>query len=188
MSQTKKQAILDTALDLFVENGIDGTSIREIAEGANTAEGNIYRHFKSKNDLARQLFLECADKFRSAFEDAIAGLEDPEQQVEAIVRAIFDFSIHREQEFAYILVVNHREEIINKKILSKPLPKDLFADILEAGIRSGAFRPMDSTIAVAWIVGMVQRSFTFIQQGITALPHDEVVEQTVDAALQMIKA
>lgn len=187
MSQTKKQAILDTALDLFVENGIDGTSIREIAEGANTAEGNIYRHFKSKKDLARQLFLECANKFRSAFEDAIAHLDDPEKQVEAIVRAIFDFSIQRKREFAYILVVNHREEIINKNILSKPLPKDLFANILEDGIESGVFRPMDSTIAVAWIVGMVQRSFTFIQQGITTLPHDDVVEQTVDAALQMIK-
>lgn len=188
MAQTKKQAILDTALDLFVENGIDGTSIREIAEGANTAEGNIYRHFKSKNDLAQQLFLDCARKFREAFETAIAQIDDPEEQVKALVREIFNFSIEKRKEFAYILVVNHREEIIDQEILSKPLPKDVFIKILKAGIEDGVFRPTDPTIVVAWIVGMVQQSFTFVQQQMTSLPQDKVVEETVDAALRVIKA
>ena len=81
MSSTKKEAILDTALNLFVKNGIDATSIRSIANGADTAEGNIYRHFKNKNDLAREIFLNCTTKFRSAFQEAVEKEESPEEQI-----------------------------------------------------------------------------------------------------------
>lgn len=188
MAGTKKEAILETALNLFVKNGIDATSIRAIAEGADTAEGNIYRHFKSKNDLAREIFLDCANQFRAAFENAVKDVDKPEEQLKALVHTIFNFSIHKKLEFAYILVVNHREEIITKEILSKPLPKDVFIEILNSGIKKGVFRPIDPSIAVAWIVGMVQRSFTFIQRGMTPLSQEEVVEQTVDAAYRMIKS
>lgn len=188
MASTKKNAILETALNLFVKNGIDGTSIREIAEGADTAEGNIYRHFKSKNDLAREIFLDCARQFRTKLKESIQTVTAPEDQLKNLIRAIFDFSSNNKREFSYILVVNHREEIINEETLSKPLPKDVFIEILSTGIEEGIFRTVEPTIAVAWIVGMVQRSFTFLQRGMTPLSQDEVVHQTMDAALRMLKA
>lgn len=187
MSTTKKEAILDTALKLFVENGIDATSIRAISEGADTAEGNIYRHFKSKDDLARQIFLNCARKFHSALENATGREETTEKQIKALIRTIFDFSIEYKIEFAYILLVNHREEIITKDILSKRLPKDVFIDILSQGMEQGSFRPLNPGIAVAWIVGMVHRSIIFVQRSITPLPREEVIEQTIDAAMRMLK-
>lgn len=188
MPQTKKQAILKAALDLFVEQGIDGTSIRAIAGEADTAEGNIYRHFRSKHDLARKLFLKCADKFKTAFENATEPVEDPEKKVEALVREIFNFSVEHRREFSFILVANHRKEIIDREILSKPLPKDLFVEILRDGIEKGVFRPVDPNIAVAWIVGMVLQSFRFMDRGMTPLPQPEVVEETVDTALRIIRA
>ena len=187
MSSTKKEAILDTALNLFVKNGIDATSIRSIANGADTAEGNIYRHFKNKNDLAREIFLNCTTKFRSAFQEAVEKEESPEEQIKALVRSIFDFAINMKREFAYIFIVFHREEIITKETLSKPLPKDVFVDILRKGMEAGDFRSVNPHIVVPWYVGMVQRSFTFMERGVTPLSHDEVIEQTVDAALRIIK-
>lgn len=187
MSSTKKEAILDAALNLFVKNGIDATSIRSIAKGAKTAEGNIYRHFENKNDLAREIFLNCTKKFRSAFEEAVEKKDSPEEQISALVRSIFDFSINMKREFAYIFIVFHREEIITKETLSKPLPKDIFVDILKKGMEAGDFRSLNPDIVVSWYVGMVQRSFTFMQRGMTPLSQDEVIEQTVDAALRIIK-
>lgn len=188
MAKNKRQAILDTALTLFVKDGIDGTSIRAIAEGAETAEGNIYRHFKSKDDLARKLFLECANHFREAFKEAAKTEKDPKGKIKAIIREIFKFAFNQKKEFSYILVVHHREEIITKEILSKPLPKDVFIDILKTGIDEGIFRPVNPSIAVAWIVGMVQRSFSFMQRDMISLPREDVVDQTIDAALRTIKA
>lgn len=185
---TKKQAILDTALQLFVKNGIDATSIRAIAEGADTAEGNIYRHFKNKDDLARTIFLNCAGQFRSSLRESVKQEEDPQSQIQNLVRTLFQFSVNHQLSFSYILIVNHRREIITPDILSKPMPKDVFGQVLHKGMKEGVFRKVEPIIVTGWIVGMVQRSFIFAQREISPLTYEEIIEQTIDAILRMLKA
>jgi len=51
----KKERILDAALKLFVENGIDATSTAKIAKEAGVASGLIFHHFGSKENLIRAL-------------------------------------------------------------------------------------------------------------------------------------
>jgi AcrR family transcriptional regulator len=68
---TKRPAIVRSATLLFAERGIDGTSMRDIAEAAGVREAAIYRHFASKDDLARNIFLSwygwyCAELQRIA--------------------------------------------------------------------------------------------------------------------------
>lgn len=50
--------ILEAAQELFLQNGYQGTSMRQIAERAGgIAVGGIYNHFGSKEELFRQLIL-----------------------------------------------------------------------------------------------------------------------------------
>lgn len=49
--EVRKQEILDTAMELFYQNGYDKTSISDIAEKIGIAQGLCYRYFKSKEDL-----------------------------------------------------------------------------------------------------------------------------------------
>ena len=188
MAKTKKEAILTAALELFVSNGIDATSIRSIAEGADTAEGNIYRHFKNKDDLARTIFLNCATKFRDRLKTRVTDENEPEQKISVLVRTIFDFAFENEREFSYLLIANHREEIITREMLSKPLPKDIFINIIQEGQNQGVFQSFeDPTIVVAWLIGMVQRSIIFTQRNMISLKHDKMIDDTVNAALRMLK-
>jgi AcrR family transcriptional regulator len=46
-----RDAILEAAVDLFVEHGYHGTSMRQIADRAGIALGGIYNHFPSKEAL-----------------------------------------------------------------------------------------------------------------------------------------
>lgn len=46
----KKRKVADIALKLFVEKGIQQTSIQEIIENANISKGTFYNYFSSKND------------------------------------------------------------------------------------------------------------------------------------------
>ena len=47
----KKQRILDAAISVFIENGFEETSLREIASAAGLTTGAIYHHFRNKDEL-----------------------------------------------------------------------------------------------------------------------------------------
>lgn len=53
----KKQLILDAALKLFVEQGFHGTPTSKIAKEAGVANGTLFHHFKTKEDLIIALYL-----------------------------------------------------------------------------------------------------------------------------------
>lgn len=183
---TKKEAILDAALDLFVVRGISAATTREIAKQAGTAEGNLYRHFESKDALARHLFGECAGRFRKLLIEAASSAEDPVGKIRALVRAIFAFAVKDPRAFAFIVLTHHTEFATGPIRNPQPLPKDVFCEAIRSGIESKAFRPIDPNLATSWIVGMTQRAIAFAETGRIALPSEEIVRETTEAALKLL--
>ena len=68
----RRLAILDNAELVFVKNGFQSTSTREIAEACGVTEPVLYRHFRGKEDL----FLTVVDRM---FTDGLRDLEGREQ-------------------------------------------------------------------------------------------------------------
>jgi len=71
------QDLVDAGLSLFLQNGIEGVTIDEVAREAGMAKGNFYRYFRDKADLveaviepvteaARSAIRECDNKLRAA--------------------------------------------------------------------------------------------------------------------------
>jgi len=60
-ASTTKERILDVALDLFVEHGFDGTSLRQIAEQLGMTKAALYYHFESKEDILMALHMRLHD-------------------------------------------------------------------------------------------------------------------------------
>ena len=56
-----KEQILSTALQLFREKGIEGTTTKEISKKAGIAEGTLFNYFKTKDDLALYFFQKETD-------------------------------------------------------------------------------------------------------------------------------
>jgi AcrR family transcriptional regulator len=61
-----RQRILNVALDLFTEQGYDGTSLREIAAQLGVTKAAIYYHFESKEDILMALHMRLHDFGRDA--------------------------------------------------------------------------------------------------------------------------
>jgi AcrR family transcriptional regulator len=53
----KQQKIVETAIKMFAEKGYANTSTSEIAKAANVAEGTIFRHFGTKDNLLLSVIL-----------------------------------------------------------------------------------------------------------------------------------
>lgn len=67
----KRQAILDTALALFVSQGFHGTSTASIAKQAGVATGTLFHHFPSKESLMESLMESLFLTIKQEFADAL---------------------------------------------------------------------------------------------------------------------
>jgi AcrR family transcriptional regulator len=54
-----KRAILEGALELFAERGVDGVTVRDIAARTGFTNPALFRHFAGKEELAFALFETC---------------------------------------------------------------------------------------------------------------------------------
>ena len=63
-----QKKILDVSEKLFIKNGFENTSLRQISEKSYISKSNIYRYFKSKEEIYEILV-------RSARESAVAAIE-----------------------------------------------------------------------------------------------------------------
>ncbi|MBE5783810.1 MAG: TetR/AcrR family transcriptional regulator [Clostridiales bacterium] len=75
----RKQAILDTAEQLFFEKGYAGTTIQDFLDALNCSKGSFYHHFESKLQVLTALCRQRAEQgFRAYsqqnYDDALARL------------------------------------------------------------------------------------------------------------------
>ena len=84
-----KNQVSKAALGLFTRKGINATTTREIARKAGIAEGTIYRHFKSKSDIASELFLNYTTGFRDRLSEAERKSNQPRESIREMINAFF---------------------------------------------------------------------------------------------------
>ncbi|MFY0600789.1 MAG: TetR/AcrR family transcriptional regulator [Cyclobacteriaceae bacterium] len=54
--KNKKDVIIGAATQLFAAQGFENTSVANICEVANVSKGLIYHHFKSKDEILKEIF------------------------------------------------------------------------------------------------------------------------------------
>jgi AcrR family transcriptional regulator len=64
------QRILDAALRVFGRDGVSGATTREIARVAKVNEVTLFRYFRNKNELLRQVVLQSCKRYEQVFADA----------------------------------------------------------------------------------------------------------------------
>ncbi len=103
---TAKARIERAALNLFIKTSIEGVSTKSLSTLAGVSEGLLYRHFKSKDDLARTLMFEIHTRLT----DLVRGHTD--QSLDAAIGDIVrDYARLADEDwalFAYHLLYMHR--------------------------------------------------------------------------------
>src|SRR3954468_17517970 len=95
-SRTRRQRVLDAALEIFTEHGYGDTAIDEIARASDTSKGGLYFHFPSKQALFLALLDEASEVLLQNVEQAIEAEGDPIARGEAALREVLrQFGDHR---------------------------------------------------------------------------------------------
>ena len=87
----RRQQLLETALDLFAERGVDGATMRELARRADVNVAAAYHHFDSKRALLRAVFEELGslDEIRARLEPEVLALlraASPEEALAFVIQ------------------------------------------------------------------------------------------------------
>ncbi len=86
---TKKQIkILGSALELFAEEGFQGTSTSKIAKAAGVSEGLIFRHFKNKDGLLNAILVQ-GQSMATTYISPLMEMTDPKEMLSAIISMPF---------------------------------------------------------------------------------------------------
>ena len=70
--QKKREALLNTAFELFTTQGINKTTINNIVEAAGVAKGTFYLYFKDKYDIRNKLIAHKASHIFSIADEALS--------------------------------------------------------------------------------------------------------------------
>lgn len=100
----KKRNILDMATILFAENGYNETSIAELARITQSAQGTIFYHFKSKNDLFLAVLSDVKEGIIREFEEytRTQNFDTGLEMVEEVMGFFFYMAAHHEEWFRLI--------------------------------------------------------------------------------------
>lgn len=124
---TKKQKIVDAAIELFAKKGIEQTTIQQITAYCGISKGAFYLSFPSKDAL----ILEIIDRFMKAITSNIDQLviaADVENKLYVYFEATFTSLAHY-TEFARILLTENFS-LTGEEILHKVMYYEQLADAL----------------------------------------------------------
>ena len=99
----RKETIIDAAENIFFKQGIENTSMDEIAQLAELSKGTVYSYFKSKEELYSTIILRGFIILKKQLKESAHANETGYQNVKAISEAYIRFSYEYTGYFDAIL-------------------------------------------------------------------------------------
>jgi AcrR family transcriptional regulator len=95
----RRRQLIDVALETFARNGLEATTMDDIASAAGVTKPLLYQHFRSKRALFLELLGDVAQELLQEITTATSSAETPRQEVEYGFAAYFHFAIEHESAF-----------------------------------------------------------------------------------------
>jgi AcrR family transcriptional regulator len=150
-----RERILDCALDLYLEHGLKGLSMRHVGERLDVSATAIYRHYRNKEDLVHNVIGEAVKLFGSYLFRALSA-KTPEERYRQSGEAYLAFALEKSKYYDVIFVVP-------PQLGAAELPEDLqqrsmatfqfLVDRVQECMESGFFRKDDAHAVAMTIWG-----------------------------------
>jgi len=99
----RRQLIVEAARRVFEQVGLEGASIRAIAQAAGCTTGAIYPHFRAKEEIYAVVLSESLAAIGRAVNDAMGGMPAPAKAIRRGTLAIYKYYDARPSELTLAL-------------------------------------------------------------------------------------
>lgn len=155
----RRRRILEAALGCFEARGVEATTIEEIRRASGASTGSLYHHFGSKEALAGALYLEGLRDYHESLSARLAGLEDAERVVKAVVLHYADWVAAHPAWARYLLemrraasvrAVDRERRALTRRYLAR------LAEHLDPFVRRGRLAKLSFELTAAVLLGPSQ--------------------------------
>lgn len=182
----KRQAIIDAAIKLFVENSVHATSMQTLAKAAGVATGSIYTYFDSKDALILEI---CESIFSESIEMSLQDY-DPSQPIKArfchLLERYMRFDIANPDKFHFVRRYIY-EPVVMESLGQEDMCKESpLAIVVEQGKTEGLVRDLPVNDLFCQVFGGTD---TFLEwRMLQGLPiSDSDIDNVLDMAWHAIK-
>ncbi|MAT45222.1 MAG: hypothetical protein CL609_23080 [Anaerolineaceae bacterium] len=153
-----RERILQEAAQLFVSQGYNGISMREIGDASGMTKAALYYHFKDKQDLLREIIKTTLANTKERFEKTALGSDTIREQISSLINEIF-LQRPEERGILHLIFVEapHLDESLRKEITC--IYHDQFLSVIEnllqAGIERGEIKLVEPRLGARLLLGMM---------------------------------
>ena len=188
-AQDRRQQILQVATGLFARQGFQGTTTRQIADGAQVNEALLFRHFPSKVTLYWTIIEElCSVRGRRERVNAIlkSGCDDLEV-FSAIAREFLVRTSHDEELTRLLWFTALENHTLSERFFRTYVAVyyEALAAYIQQRIEEGKFRDIDPMLAARGFLGMVVYHF-LVQELFGGKKYQKFVPEEVAGTLAAI--
>ena len=148
-----KERIDEAAIELFTRHGVDAATTKLIAAAAGISEGAIYRHYKSKDELALTLFMGAHRRLSGLVEAAGAGAPDIRAKAAAIVRAYYQAADENWPLFTFHMLSIHHFLPYYQEDGRDPV--SVVENLLKRAMMDAEIPPADPRVLAAMAIGVI---------------------------------
>lgn len=181
LSPEKRETFLNTALKLFVTNGVQATSTAKIAQEAGTAAGTLFIYFPTKQDLIDELVLKISQE---QAENTKAQLT-PELTARETFLTIWNSTSHwfLENTLAYQYVQQVRDSGVISEAVTEETSKlfDYYYTAVQKGLTEGCIKPY----ALELIGTYLYHDIVAIMNYLIAQPDQSKQEETIQIGFEL---
>ncbi len=148
-----------SALSLFCIRGVDAVTTREIATASGMSEGALYRHYPSKEALAKTMFFAIHGRLAQEVAVAANRASSIEEKARAIVGAYARIADEDWTLFSYHLLTTHRflpyADRSSHDEAKQPNPVAIVEEIVSKAMRAGEIPSGSAALNAAAALGVV---------------------------------
>lgn len=181
-----RDRVARVALQLFVERGVDGTTVRDIAAAAGVAEGSLYRHYASKEALAWDLFAGAFTGLAAELDRLQRAQRTLRRKLDAMIRHFCAFFDRDRELFSYLLLSQHGQ--LRRMTPDMPHPMTVLRRVIAAGMRRGEIPGGDADLATSMVMGLVLQVAVDRIYGRVRNDLSELAENLVASAWRVLEA
>ncbi len=190
--------LLDAALALFVEHGFAATRIEDVAARAGVSKGTLYLYFPSKEELLKEVIRHKVVNQIAEGMDVIRQFEGSAAELFAVMIRLWWERIGETPAGGIVKLmmceVRNFPEIAQFYVDEVIAPSNrMMAQMVQRGVASGEFRPVDVQRVVSALVGpLVFLAMNKHSLGACSVGHlldaKSVIEAQIDLALNGLLA